>query len=257
MEITDILKLLGLNEKEASVYLALLELGTATVYPIAIKADIKRPTTYLILDDLQRKGLVSIVPREKKVMYTAESPEKLVNDLQKKQELVKRFMPNMLALYNARKDKPQVLLFQGKEGVEKVYEKIFSSSEVLFFSTFRDAFQMFPEMPKWLNDRVKTQQTKFREILTQTEADLEYISWIKQSEFYQSRLAPKDFPEFLTDSAIFGDSVAFFSFKPQVFAVQIDSREVSQSLRVLYDLAWKAAIPYEQVVKQNKKPALS
>src|SRR5262245_39925471 len=129
MEIIDILKQIGLNEKEAQVYLALLELGTATVHPIATKASIKRPTTYLILEDLLRKGLVSVIPREKKVMYTAESPEKIIQDLNKKQELLKRFMPNMMALYNAKKDKPQVLLFEGRKGIGQVYDNIFASSE--------------------------------------------------------------------------------------------------------------------------------
>jgi len=248
MEISEVLNSIGLNQKEVSVYLALLELGTATVHPIATKANIKRPTTYLILDDLQRKGMVSIIPREKKIMYTAESPEKLILDLNKKQELVKRFMPNMLALYNAKKDKPQVLLFEGKEGVGQVYDKIFNSPEVLFFSTIRDVFRLFPDMPKLITKRVKAKEMKIREILTQTPADLEYSTWTEQGEYYQSRFAPKDFPEFLTDSAIFGNNVAFFSFSPTIFAVQITNLQISQSLRVLFNLAWMAAEPY----KKNK-----
>ena len=253
MDILEVLSQIGLNDKESQVYLGLLELGTATVHPIANKAGIKRPTAYLILDDLQKKGLVSVVPREKKVMYTAESPEKIINDLQKKQELVKRFLPNMLALYNTKKDKPQVLLFEGKEGVAQVYDRIFHSPEISFFSTIRDVFKMFPDMPKTLMKRVETKQTKIRELLTQTPADLEYVTWVKQSEYYQSKFAPKTFPEFLTDSAIFGNSVAFFSFEPQIFAVQIDSKAISQSLKVLFDLAWVAAEPYEKVVGGGRR----
>ena len=55
MEIQDVLKSIGLDDKEARVYMALLELGTATVHPIANKAEIKRPTTYLILEQLLKK----------------------------------------------------------------------------------------------------------------------------------------------------------------------------------------------------------
>lgn len=248
MEIHDILREVGLNEKEAKVYFALLELGTSSVHPISTMAGIKRPTTYLILEDLQRKGLVSTVPRATKALYTAESPEKIIQDLAKKQELLKRFMPNMLALYNTKKDKPQVLLFEGKEGLAQVYDKVFASPEVLFFSTVRDVFAMFPDMPKTLKRKVLAKELKVRELLTQTPADLEYVSWLKQNEYYQSRFAPKSFPEFLTDSAIFGNSIAFFSFKPAVFVVQIESREISQSLKVLFDLAWAASEPYEKVV---------
>lgn len=249
MEITEVLQRAGLNEKQASVYLACLELGTGSVEAIAKKAGTKRPTTYLILDELQSRGLVSTVPRAKKILHTAESPELILREVNRREELLKRFMPNLLAVYNARKEKPQVQMFEGREGVGQVYDKIFSSPEVNFFSTIRDVFVMFPDMPKLLRERVIAKQMKVREILTQTEADLEYVSWIKQHEYYQSRFAPKNFPEFLTDSAIFGNHVAFFSFKPAVFAVQIESREISQSLRVLFDLAWMAGEPYEKVIK--------
>lgn len=256
MEILETLQNVGLGQKEASVYLALLELGTADVGDIAKKAEIKRPTAYLILDDLKKKGLVTIVPKAKVILYTAESPEKLMQDLQKKQELVKRYLPNLLALHNAKINKPQVLLFEGREGVGKVYDKIFSSSEVLFFSTIRDVFKLFPDMPKILMKRVEARLTKFREILTQTPTDMEYVSWVKQGEYYQSRFAPKDFPEFLTDSAIFGNNVAFFSFKPTIFAVQINSKEINQSLKVLYELAWVSGESYEKVMNDSGKTVL-
>src|SRR5262245_42395848 len=135
MENIEILERIGLNQKEASVYMALLELGTASVNPIANKARIKRPTTYLVLDQLQQKGIVSVVPRAKKALYTAESPDKLISDLQKKEELLKRSMPSLLAMYNARKEKPQVQLFEGLEGVKLVYDKILEAGSVWFFGT--------------------------------------------------------------------------------------------------------------------------
>src|SRR3989344_2304159 len=121
MEIPEILEKIGLNQKEAMVYMALLELGTASVESIALKAGTKRPTTYLILDELQKKGLATLIPRAKKVLYMPESPEKLISDLTRKQELVKRFLPDMLAVYNEPKDKPQVQLFSGVSGIKQVY----------------------------------------------------------------------------------------------------------------------------------------
>src|SRR3989344_2058210 len=141
MELTEVLNKTGLDEKEAKVYLALLELGTADVTDIAVKAHIKRPTCYLVLDNLKNKGLVSQVPA-KVNLFTAESPEKLASEMYKKQELYKRFLPNMLALYNAKKDKPQVQLFEGVEGVKQVYEKIYIAREVWFFGPPAEALKI-------------------------------------------------------------------------------------------------------------------
>ena len=77
MELIKSLKNLGLNEKEARVYVALLQLGKATAYSVAKHSGLKKPTTYVILDDLIDKGIVSKVPRAKIMQYTAISPEDL------------------------------------------------------------------------------------------------------------------------------------------------------------------------------------
>lgn len=248
MEISEVLKQIGLNDKQAQVYLALLELGTASVHPIATKAAIKRPTTYLILDELQAKGLVSVVPRAKKVLYTAESPERLINDLYKKQELVKRFLPNMLALYNAKKDKPQVLLFEGKEAVAGIYEKILLAKQVDFFCTILDIESEFPEYPTKIMQTAMAGKMKFREILSSNPGDIEYAKRMKHGENYEQRFAPAGW-EFLTDNVLFDGNVVFFSYQPYIFAVEIQSRGIYQSLKVLFDLAWQSAAPFEKVVK--------
>ncbi len=245
MEINEVLEKIGLNQKEASVYLALLELGTASVQSIAQKADLKRPTTYLILDELQAKGLVSVVPQSKKALFTAESPEHLISELSKRQEMLKRFLPDLLALHNAKKEKPKVQLFYGKEGIGKVYDTLFASPEVWFFGTVSDVFEIFPEMPKELVAKVKAQKIKVREILGATQKDLAYFKTVPKTEYYQTRVVPPEM-QFLTDNALFGNHVVFFSFRPQIFAVMITSNEVSQSLKTLYELAWQSSKPFER-----------
>lgn len=247
MEINEVLIQFGLNDKEASVYLALLELGTATVHPIATKAGIKRPTTYLILDELQKKGLVSMVPRVKKVLYTAESPEKLLNDMHKKQELIKRFMPNMMALYNAKLDKPQVLLFEGKDAVRETYDKILNAKEVAWFSTIKDVLSVYPEFPKKLNIQAMTGAVNVRELLTRSQADFEYAKNMQHGKHFQQRFVQGS-GEFLTDNCLYDGKVVFFYFQPHVSAIQISSQAIYQSMKTLYEFAWQAAESYDTVI---------
>jgi HTH-type transcriptional regulator, sugar sensing transcriptional regulator len=249
MEIVDILKQIGLNEKQASVYLAVLELGTATVHPIATKAGIKRPTTYLILDELQAKGLVSVVPRAKKALYTAESPEKFISDLNKKQELVKRFLPNMMALFNAKIDKPGVLLYEGKTAVREVYENILNAKEVAWFSTISDIISVYPDFPKKLNDVAMSGKVKVRELLTRSSADFDYVKTMRHGENFMQRFATGE-GEFFTDNCLYDGNVVFFSFKPSISAIQIKSQGIYKSLKSLYEFAWQAAEDYEKVIKK-------
>lgn len=242
MEKTEVLEKIGLSGKEASVYLALLELGTASVMSIASKAGLKRPTTYLILDDLQRKGLAAVVPQTKKALFTAQSPEHLLNDLQKKEELVKRFLPDLLGVYNTKKEKPQVQLFQGEEGVLEVYNKIYTAGEVRFFATLGELEKILPQVTKEVTARARQGKLKVREILTGTDADKKYAAQVPIGDYYGLRFTPQG-SEFLTDNAIFENSVAFFSFSYQLFAVVITSKEIAGSLRTLFDMAWQQSIP--------------
>lgn len=249
MEIQQLLQKSGLNEKEASIYLATLELGTSSVHGIADKAGIKRPTAYIILKQLENKGLVSLVPRARKVLYAAESPEKIISNLARQQELMKQFLPNMLAVYNTKKEKPQVLLFEGKEAVREVYEKILNAKQVDFFATTKDIVSVYPDYPKRLEQKALEKKLTVRELLTRTPEDIKFADNITHSANYQHRFTPAG-QEFFTDNVLFDGNVVFFSYEPRIFAVQIQSQGIYQSLQTLFNLAWQNADEYGKIGKQ-------
>ncbi len=241
MEILQVLEQSGLNEKQANVYLAVLELGTASVQVIARKAELKRPTTYLILDELQQKGFVSVVP-QKKILYTAESPERLITELGRKQELLKRFLPDLLALHNSKKEKPKVQLFQGKEGVAEAYNQALKSSTIDIFCTISDVNQYFPELPKDLKKKAQAGQIKVRELVTRSPDDLAHVKWVGRTNNYENRFTPEGM-RFMTDNLIYGNSVLFVSYQPYLFSVLITSEGVVNSLKTLFELTWQASEP--------------
>src|SRR3989344_2537557 len=81
-ELPSTLHTLGFGEKEAVVYVALLELGRGTVTEISRKAGINRTTGYDILDRLASDGLMRISGKEPKEEYVAESPDKILELLE-------------------------------------------------------------------------------------------------------------------------------------------------------------------------------
>ena len=78
MELTRLLKTAGFSEKEASVYLALLSHGPAGATDIAERARINRSTTYVILDTLMKRGLVTDTGKDSISMFDAGKPTQLV-----------------------------------------------------------------------------------------------------------------------------------------------------------------------------------
>ena len=72
------LKSLDLTDREIAIYLALLELGPASIRDLAAKADINRGSTYETLKILVKKGIVNYLPKGKRRIFQAEDPSRLL-----------------------------------------------------------------------------------------------------------------------------------------------------------------------------------
>src|SRR6185436_5706207 len=96
------LKKLGLKDKEAAVYLSCLQLGPSPVQPIARKAKVVRATTYVVLESLMNRGLITKYKEGKKTLFSAEPPRQLMRllekereDIQEKQRELEHILPEL------------------------------------------------------------------------------------------------------------------------------------------------------------------
>lgn len=242
MEIQDILMKIGLTEKEASIYLAVLELGSATGYAIARKSGMKRPTTYTVLENLEQQRLIHRVVHSGKTLFTAESPEMLLRDINKKAELAKRGLPQLLALFNANKEKPQVQMFQGKDGIKEAIEKVINAKSVRLYGTSGEGLSLYPEAVKDFTRAVLSRDLTVKDILADPIAEAKYIKSFRDKPNYEIRLM-KPGPRIQNDFALFNDTILLFSYRPEAFALMITSRDMASMFESLYDLAWDAARP--------------
>lgn len=121
MSLKDLQKF-GLEEKEAKVYLAALEMGEGAVGRLSTKSGIKRTTLYDVIESLKRKGLVSMVRRGKKTVYMAEDPRVLGEILEEKKQTLEKVMPELLSIANFLDNKPKIRYFEGDEGIKEVYK---------------------------------------------------------------------------------------------------------------------------------------
>jgi sugar-specific transcriptional regulator TrmB len=239
MEMDKVLATIGLNDKEAKVYLAILQLGTASVPRISERAGTKRPTTYLILEDLRKKRLVTKVMRGSVIIYSAESPEQLLEEERKKTVILENGLPDLLAIYNTKKEKPKVTYHQGEESIVRLYEHIFThykSEEILFYGSIGSiSKEVRKEIDKHLIT-VKKEKIRAREILM---SDPESIAFAKEhaSENHILKLIEGDY-KLPTDNIIYGDSVAIITYKETPMAVVIKSRDVSTTHRSMFEMLW-------------------
>ncbi|MEK7158275.1 MAG: helix-turn-helix domain-containing protein [Patescibacteria group bacterium] len=125
------LKQLGLSDKEARVYLALLARGQASIRMLAQETKVNRGTTHDILKSLMVQGLISTTSRAGRNYYLAEHPQKLgavirqrISDLEQAREDVEKILPELHAMMAAEQEAPVVKYFEGLNGIRSILEDV-------------------------------------------------------------------------------------------------------------------------------------
>ncbi|MFH1088267.1 MAG: helix-turn-helix domain-containing protein [Patescibacteria group bacterium] len=245
---------LGLSEKESSIYLALLELGPAIVTTIASKAKINRTTCYDILEQLINMGLISKVSKTHKKTYTAESPETLISYLEKKsQDLhhkaheVKKILPELKAIYSEKGKQPRVRFYEGIKGIETVYEDTLTSHETI--KAYASVANMHKALPHYFPDYYHRRANKGIFIKAILPADEEGFKRKKhdKTEARESRLVPIDRFNFSPEINIYDDKVAIMSLAEE-FGIIIESKEIAEAQKKIFDLAWEAAKKHDELL---------
>jgi HTH-type transcriptional regulator, sugar sensing transcriptional regulator len=110
---------IGLSEKEATVYVALLGIGHATVQNIARKTGLNRTTVYDIVEALEQKKLLTVHTKQKVKYFVAAPPETITRMAEAKLEegqrlfrSLKELVPKLKAIHNAQDGKPRVEFFE-------------------------------------------------------------------------------------------------------------------------------------------------
>lgn len=139
----ELLKTIGLNENEAEIYEALINLGPVPVREILKKTALQRSNLYNVLNTLKAKGLVGEkLGKAGLMIFYSETPDKL-EDLvaaaekklaQSKSQLGAN-LEALKSLFFLTQERPAVKFFEGKAGVEKVAaDSLTSKTEILSYA---------------------------------------------------------------------------------------------------------------------------
>lgn len=124
MQITELLRRVGLGKNEADMYLALLETGPATISDISKRTGLHRPIVYKHLPVLQEQGLVTVSRKGERNLFVAEPPdrlERLLDDVRGQLQIV---LPGLTESFHARGKRPTVKTLEGKKGIKFVFEDL-------------------------------------------------------------------------------------------------------------------------------------
>lgn len=238
---------LGLSDKEANIYMAMLELGPSAMQDIARKSGVNRSTSYLTLEGLKARGLVSVATRGKKTLYSPEPPSRLASllnrereELESKKRRLQESIPYFMALYNAFEGKPQVRFFETEEGIVAARELMrCCRGEYLSFTAIDEGLQRLSEINIPQRVRIASKLHgryifSLKPGFNRPKSDL--TNW-------QVRELPYGQFAFTGEINIVDDKVAAFVGKRAPLAFVVENREMAELFRAMFNAAWQLAKP--------------
>ena len=238
------LKQYGLNEKEASIYLAALELGRARGQEIARKAELPRSTGYSILEQLVQRKLILELNDKKVREYAAEDPAKLVSLSEDAYRTIKAAQPELAALYRGAKNRPRIRYYDGIKAIKEMHENILLlrkkglrdyqviASESGFLGQDRTWFANF--------SRRRGSLGMHSRLILEDSADAREKQRESMAINSEIRIMGNFFKE-RSNAGIYIllNTVQFIEYGKHPVAVEMESKELVAMFRMLFEALWK------------------
>lgn len=231
MDIQNILEGWGLEEKEAKVYLALLDEGEVTATKLAEKTALDRTLMYQITTKLIEKGLVSYIIKENVRYFSAADPELLLKTLKEKEENLKQILPELKARQKKEKQITKVELYQGRKGVYAVLKKVVSDAPIYYcMGGMHEACTLF-EIEAEAVVRLAEKNNVKGKILARKKEIL-ILGRNEELRFVPDSLLSS------TSTMIMGNKVAIFVWSEPYFALLIENEEIARGNLATFRYLW-------------------
>jgi sugar-specific transcriptional regulator TrmB len=235
----DALRSMGLSDKEIKVYLASLQLGTATANQISEKSYLCRSTTYDILKNFIEKGIASKVLIKDTAYFEMAEPTKLISALEEKKEKLVNALKGFDVLKQQVIIKPIVQVYQGKEGFKTILNDILTTRQTTDVISTSKIFEI---MKYYFPQYIKTRSS----LGIKTRVIQEYSRQtliLKKTEKKENR-ETRIIKDWTTDTMtfIYGEKVAIIKLvEEEIIGVLIKDATISKDQRKIFDILWSVA----------------
>ena len=258
MRLENELKQIGLNTKEAKVYLAALELGPTNIQNLTQKSDIKRSTVYEMIKNLKSQGLISEAIKGKRRIFVASEPESLKQSIKNKERILKEILPQLKSISNVGFVKPKIRYYDGRDGLREIYLEALEAKnkkadwvspiKSVMDTVGEDFLEKYIETKKKMNYWIRS--------IHITEQKVETYKYLDPRTFEETlrnvRFTPKgiNIPNAI---AIWDNKAAIISSRKEGFGFIIESDDYVQSMKTFYELLWNISKPWGKINFDEEK----
>ncbi|MBI5412255.1 hypothetical protein HZA43_03735 [Candidatus Peregrinibacteria bacterium] len=232
---------LGFEPKEAQIYLALLELGEASVLEISERSRVNRASIYYIMEKMKKRGVVTHIEKKGRDVFMAVDPHLLLAQEKRHLKEFESLIPELKGLTNKTGRRPRVRFYEGVEAVKSVYaDTLTSKTEILNYANSREIRTHWPEY----DEEYVAQRVAKKIFLRGIAPDDEYGRQVQSNDkksLRQIRLIDPKKLNFTDEIKIYDHKIAMMSFEDEVFGVIIESQAMADTQRSIFEMAWHFA----------------
>lgn len=249
------LEILGLNGRQAKIYLALLQLGSASAVELAKFTACKHPTVYDVLDVLKEKGLVSESLCEGKKRFAAEAPAVLQQIEERRQSALGTILPDLNSLFNARGNRPRIRFFDGVDGIRRVNEELLNvkSKEYFYFGSVQEMFETSGETYLREFFRRRIERGIWSNALRNPGGEMD-IDYMRPGEhnLRRVRYLPRPITDDIAGLYLYDNTVAIHSTLKETYGMVIESEELFRLLKSIWLCLWEICPAQENFPEKCK-----
>lgn len=241
------LEQLNVPEREAEVYVALVQLGLTTVGPIVTKTKLHRMLVYQALERLKDLRMASMLMKNGRQHWQSTNPSIILDRIKKQEILAKQVVDEVELLRHASSDDLHVQILYGRRGLldnletaiesagrtDKIIRIIGGASDRVFYDLLGD----------WYND--------YRKLQEKLGVKKHLIAPANHSETFQHHYAQEPGNEFRllqvglsspTFTRITQEMVCIEVYGKEPVIIQIQNHTIAQAYLESFKLLWEQAI---------------
>jgi sugar-specific transcriptional regulator TrmB len=246
-ELVRTLEQIGLSPKEAQVYLALLALESSTAYEIAQHCEVKKPTVYVILEDLRQKGLVLKVPHAKKALFAAKDISEYLAEQRGKLNAVQSMLPRLQSLSST--NKPKVYFFNGMRGMTEAMDYKLDSMRGKTFCSFygnsAEADQRVIQLyRRWTPDAIAA-NISFKIVMPQNQSLSENYPDLRRRSEEKDHVEIKYLSEYTQDTNLsieIAETFVRIDDAKNLAVTIIDDKATADAMRQIFAIVWQKGV---------------
>ena len=232
MNIVDQLTRLGLNGRQARVYLAMLQLGPASAIEIAKHTKFKHPTVYDVLDVLEERGLITESLVNGRKMFAPEERKSALESV----------LPDLQDLYLGGTHRTRIHFYEGRAGVLAVRSELLNvkSKEYFYFGAVQEMMRLSSpeEEAAYTQERIRRGIRSWSIRNREREVAFDYMQ-PGEANLRNVRYFPRPMSDSVSGLYIYDDKIMVSSALKENYTVIIESRELFTLMKALWQCIWE------------------